>query len=251
VKAQASAVAESGPAYLRIAEGLRGLVAAAQENEERLPTEAELCEQHRVSRQTVRRAYHELVSEGLVERTRGRGTFATNSKYARRLGTIDDLMALSADSELEIVRPLRLAAGSARARAELDAAQVMEVWARRLSVGQPFAVTILSFPVAIGVRLQRTPFARTGARIRSTALEVLERRLGESLRDAVEEVTVANVDDDVARWLEMTPGDASLRIDRVYRNMDGVPVESTINYFNPDRYTYRLRLGRAPSGVRW
>jgi GntR family transcriptional regulator len=239
------------PAYARIAADLRGLVAAACDGDGRLPTETELCEQHGVSRQTVRRAYLELVSEGLVERIQGRGTFPATSKYARQLGTIDDLMALSSDSELEIVRPLTLAAGSARARADLDASQVIEVWARRLSVGQPFAVTIISFPVAIGTRLKRSAFARAGARTRSTALEVLEARLGESVRDAMEEVTVTPVDEEVARLLEMQAGDPSLRIDRVYRNMAGVPVESTINYFNPDRYTYRHRLGRAPSGARW
>jgi len=42
----------------------------------RLPTEAELSAQYQVSRQTVRRAFHDLVSEGMVYRIPGRGTFA-------------------------------------------------------------------------------------------------------------------------------------------------------------------------------
>jgi GntR family transcriptional regulator len=239
------------PAYARIADGLRRLALAADGEDARLPTESELCERHGVSRQTVRRAYLELVAEGLVERVRGRGTFPTPSKYTRQLGTIDDLMALSDDSELEIIRPLGLSAGSARARTDLDASQVMEVWARRSSAGQPFAVTIISFPVAIGAQLLGTVFGQAGGRTRSTALETVEVMLGESVRDAVEEVTVAAVDDEIAGLLEMESSAPSLRLDRVYRNLAGLAIESTVNYFNPDRYTYRLRLGRASSVPRW
>jgi GntR family transcriptional regulator of arabinose operon len=41
----------------------------------RLPTELELAQEHRISRGTVRQAMSTLVSEGLLERVRGRGTF--------------------------------------------------------------------------------------------------------------------------------------------------------------------------------
>src|SRR5689334_18668286 len=41
----------------------------------RLPTELELAAEHQISRGTVRQAMSALVSEGLLERVRGRGTF--------------------------------------------------------------------------------------------------------------------------------------------------------------------------------
>lgn len=238
------------PAYSRIADELRSLLARSSDLDVRLPTDAELCTGYSVSRQTVRRAYQELIAEGLVERTPGRGTFPTGVKYARPFGTIDDLMGLSEDTELEIVRPLELAAGSPRARADLDAAQVMEVWGRRLNAGEPFAMTIMSFPVMIGCRLKRTVFAHSGACTRETALELLETRLGTRIRDATQEITVERVDGDVAALLELAPGEPALRIDRLYRDAEDAPVESTLNYFNPARYTYRLHLGRSPGGRR-
>ncbi|MUH46274.1 MAG: GntR family transcriptional regulator, partial [Actinobacteria bacterium] len=91
-----------------------------------LPTEAELVEQHHLSRQTVRRAFQELVADDLVYRVPGRGTFAspTDRPYLRQFGSIEELMGLSLDTELELLEPLSprvdvAAAGRLRANADV------------------------------------------------------------------------------------------------------------------------------------
>jgi GntR family transcriptional regulator len=92
------------PAYRELADQLR---AAIERNgtQARLPTEAEL------SRQTVRRACQELVAEGVGMRVPGRGTFPVPSgHHVRSLGSFDDLLAQSLDTELELVTPLRVVA---------------------------------------------------------------------------------------------------------------------------------------------
>lgn len=45
-----------------------------------LPTEVELCQMFQVSRQTVRTSLLQLVNEGYLSRTKGRGTFVTTPK---------------------------------------------------------------------------------------------------------------------------------------------------------------------------
>ncbi|MFC4855206.1 GntR family transcriptional regulator [Actinophytocola glycyrrhizae] len=68
------------PAYRQLARTLRNaLVQGRYRDGVRLPTEAELADEYKVSRQTVRRAFHDLVADGLVHRVRGRGTFATHA----------------------------------------------------------------------------------------------------------------------------------------------------------------------------
>src|SRR6266702_1662693 len=74
-----------------------------------LPTEEQLAASYSVSRQTVRRAMQDLVSEGIIYRVAGRGTYpvAEADRYLRHFGSVEDLMALSLDTDCEIITPLR------------------------------------------------------------------------------------------------------------------------------------------------
>ena len=102
-----------GTAYRQLAADLRQAVASGRYPPgQRLPTEAELVSSTRLSRQTVRRAFQELVSEGVIYRVRGRGTFAApgEGRYLHSVGSIDDLMALALDTELRVVEPLHVLA---------------------------------------------------------------------------------------------------------------------------------------------
>ena len=88
---------ETEPAYQRLSRELRQQISAGTYRDGiQLPTESELAQHHGVSRQTVRRAFHDLVAEGIVYRVPGRGTFVTENsgRYLRHLGSIEDLMNL-------------------------------------------------------------------------------------------------------------------------------------------------------------
>lgn len=234
------------PAYRRIAAELRESLLVAGDDMRRLPTERELCASHGVSRQTARRAYQELEAEGLIERVRGRGTFgAAPSRYLRSLGTIEDLMALSDDTEMEIIEPLRLTAGSPRARADLGVGQLMEVCVRRLRGGEPFCATIISLPISVGQQLRSRFLEERGARRQTTIIQMIERDLHHHIRDARQEISVDVTPSNVARLIELAEGAPALRIDRLYRDEEGNPIESTVNFFNPARYSYRIEIRRA------
>jgi DNA-binding GntR family transcriptional regulator len=100
----------SAPAYQTLRQQLRDEIAAGlYRNGARLPTESELVARLGLSRQTVRRAFQDLVAEGLVYRVPGRGTYASESgrRYLRQLGSIEDLMSLSDDTTMEVLSGLR------------------------------------------------------------------------------------------------------------------------------------------------
>jgi DNA-binding GntR family transcriptional regulator len=63
------------PRYLELADLLRSNIVEGRLTElESFPTESELCEEHGVSRFTVREALRQLQTEGLIRRRRGSGT---------------------------------------------------------------------------------------------------------------------------------------------------------------------------------
>ena len=74
------------PAYQTLRDQLRGEIAAGLYRDgTRLPTESELVARHGLSRQTVRRAFQDLVAEGVVYRVPGVGP---GLRYAAPIGTL-------------------------------------------------------------------------------------------------------------------------------------------------------------------
>lgn len=214
----------------------------------RLPTEAELAAQYGISRQTVLRAFHDLVAEGMVYRTPGRGTFAAprEDTYVRQFGSIDDLMGLSVDTRMDVVIPLRRQVDvSAASRPRLPNDVVYTMSFRRSHDGTPFCLTVVSLPPEAGLAL--TPVAgltAAGATSKETILGLLDSRLDAPIAEAEQSITVALADDVTAGALGCPAGQPLLRIDRLYLDTDGIPVELAISHFRPELYSYRTDLRR-------
>lgn len=71
-------MAQNQPMYLYIAENLRAKIKSGQlRQNEKLPTEGDLSEEYKASRNTVREAIRRLTDEGLLVSRPGQGTFVT------------------------------------------------------------------------------------------------------------------------------------------------------------------------------
>jgi GntR family transcriptional regulator len=80
-------VAQPTPAYRLIEQELRRLIAESKPGDP-LPSDAELCDQFRVSRMTARQAVQRLAAEGLLYRVSGRGTFVAQAPVHRRINML-------------------------------------------------------------------------------------------------------------------------------------------------------------------
>jgi GntR family transcriptional regulator len=242
----------AGSAYRQVASGLRRAIAAGRYPAgQRLPTEAELVTATGLSRQTVRRAFQELVTDGAIYRVRGRGTFAVpgDGKYLRSFGSVDDLMALSLDTEMQVVEPLHvLASLEAAGRLQVDDDMVMAMSFVRLHDGAPFCYTRVHVPMELGRRLRDLPelaeLAEPGARGRVTVIGLIERVSDHPIHGAWQNATAEAATPELARRLGCAAGLPVLRIDRLYRDRELRPLELAVNHFNPDRYSYRIQLRR-------
>ncbi|GAA4847208.1 GntR family transcriptional regulator [Saccharopolyspora rosea] len=247
--AQQTGGAGRDSAYQRLAQELRTAILQHEYPEgERLPTEAELAAAHRVSRQTVRRAFQDLVAEGMVYRIPGRGTFAAprEEQYLRQFGSVDDLMGLSLDTSMQLVTPLH-------PRVDVDAAGRLRLQSDRVHVlaflrvhdDVPFCLTTVYLPPVVGRLVESVPeLTEVGARSRVTIIGLLDSRLPDPIAEAEQSITVGLATADVAEHLGCEPDRPLLRIDRMYQSTTGQPVELAVSHFLPEHYSYRVRLRR-------
>jgi DNA-binding GntR family transcriptional regulator len=218
----------------------------------RLPTELELAADWGVSRQTVRRAYVQLVAENLVYRGRGRGSFVTswpqNGAYVRSFASVDDLLTLSVDTELEVLTPLeRRADVAAAGRLRLPSDDVMVATFRRFHESAVFCLSAVYLPLEIGLAIAPVEFlARAGGRSRNTIIDLVESEASVSIAGAHQSITATPLGYELAPLLDCVPGEPVLRMDRIYFDHTGNNVELSITHYNPRRYSYRLELLRAP-----
>ncbi|HET9256829.1 MAG TPA: GntR family transcriptional regulator [Pseudonocardiaceae bacterium] len=237
-------------AYKLLARELRSAILRRRRTDgTRLPTEAELAAEYQVSRQTVRRAFQDLVAEGMVYRVPGRGTFAAprDGQYLRQFGSIEDLMGLSLDTQLEVLRPLRRQVNiEAASRLRLNSDAVHTLVFRRTHNGEPLCHTTVHLHPAAGTVLSEIPeLTKHGATSDATIIGLLDTRLPSPIAEAEQSITAAAADHTLADTLGCQIGDPLLRIDRIYLTTDDQPVELAINHFLPEQYSYRVKLRRS------
>lgn len=191
----------------------------------------------------------DLVNEGLVYRVPGRGTFPAlrDSRYLRQFGSVDDLMSLSLDTQWEIMVPLtRRVDLAAAGRLRLDNDIVSSASFRRLHDGLPLCFTRVSLPPDVGRLLEDVPeLHEVGAVSDYTVLGLLEERLDTPVLDAEQSISVGTVPAEAIDALGAVDGAPVLQIDRVYSDTAERAIELAVNWFHPDRYSYRVRLRRS------
>ncbi|MFG1710405.1 GntR family transcriptional regulator [Nonomuraea sp. M3C6] len=244
-----SSAAKTEPAFRRVWGDLRAqILGHAFPPDTPLPTEAEIARQYAVSRQTVRRAFQDLVAENLVFRVPGRGTFVipASGRYLRQFGSVEDLMGLSADSQLQVVHPLAAAVDTNSAsRLRLPDDRVVTMSFLRLHHAEPFSHTRVYLPPRVRAHLGEVEELTTPGTVSEvTVIGLLDQSLEAPIQDAEQSITVGNALAEVAESLDLPVHTPLLRIDRMYFDTNGDPVELAISHFHPDRYSYRTRLRR-------
>ena len=240
---------ERASAYRTLAASLRDAIRGGEyAGGQRLPTEQQLAARPAGSRQTVRRAMQDLVSEGIIYRVAGRGTYpvADAGRYLRHFGSVQDLMALSLDTECEVITPLRRVVDVASAsRLRLPSDQVYTTALVRRHGAVPFCHTTVFLPPRIGELVSdAAELARPGQRSQVTVIGLIDARLPGSIRGAEQSITAAAAPPLAARHLDCPAGDPVLRVDRLYTADAADPVELAVSYFDPAHYSYRVTLRR-------
>lgn len=233
------------PLYAQIREALREDL-ARMEPGQAIPPEPELQARFEVSRITVRKAVDDLVTEGLLMRQQGRGTFVQRLKLTHELNMItswtEQLLALgytprTLHLETEEIEPPR------RVACDLELGPQDCVFAlRRLRLvsEEPLTLMVNYLPSRL------VPGLREKVTQRESLYEILEKEYGLIAARAVDIVETRSATDEEAKRLRIEHWAPLLCVTRVSYLNDGRPLEVGLAISRGDRYRYRVELhGRA------
>lgn len=210
-----------------------------------IPSEHELARMFKVSRITVRRALDMLKQEGMIERHRGRGTFATKPASASGpirssiTGLLENLIAMGHSTEVKVI-DFRYVDAPEEIAAALNIAtgmKVQKVVRVRLVKGTPMSHLTTWVPEAIGHHYSEEDL------VAGPLLPLLEQS-GIELSSAQQVITARLADSTVADLLGIQVGLPLLAINRTVFDQDDQAVEFIQALYRPDLYEYRMSMSR-------
>ncbi len=209
-----------------------------------IPTESQFAQRYAVSVGTVRKAIGELVSEHVLVRRRGVGTFVASRNRDYMLDAyfriVDDqgrkefpesrLISLRrGKADAEVARRLRIAQGAPLYRIEnllfLD--------------GKPAIFDRIEVPQAVFHDLNESAFRRRGM----TIFGFYQTRFGVTVTRLEEWVRATSAEAKLAGLLGIKSGEAVLAIERVAYTYDGTPVELRHRRVSTRSHAYFSVLG--------
>jgi len=237
-----------GIKYRRIWHELRRDIQSGRwEIGEQVPSEPELSDTYGVSRGTVRNAIEQLVSDGMLRKEQGRGTFVT-SVVPRLRKNLDWLVSFTRQLRDDGIKPSTkvlaaglMSAGQAGGRviegfglAETDEV----VYVRRLRRGNdvPFAIQ------TVYLRPERCPGILDKGTDLTQLFNLYAERYNTRISYAHEIIRVAAAGDDEAALLEIAPGDPVVIRDRISADQDEYPFEVLHSVDRGDRFEYRYQI---------
>ncbi len=211
----------------------------------KLPTEQELSREYKISRATVRQALAALVSEGLLYRKQGKGTFVTEkasqTKSVKLTGFTEDLFTEGHRAEVRVLdiktvpAPERIATMLRIPRGE----EIVRFKRIRSVDGSPFSYVVNYMVPEIGQKITEKELQQ------HTMLHLLEEKLGIPLGTIRHSVESVKADVEVSSLLGVSVFEPVLYMETSVYSAEGRAIEAVDTYFRSDRYRYTVELIRS------
>jgi GntR family transcriptional regulator len=203
-----------------------------------IPAESEFATRYKISRTTIRQVLDMLVSEGLIYRERGRGSFvaepALEEALVRIISFTDDMRQRGREPSTEVLTSeLIPASQDISERLKIEAGEELAHLIRlRLADNEPMSIED-SYLIH-----RHCPGILDGDYESNSLREAIERRYGIRWSHAKQVIRAILATSSLAKSLSIRPGDALLYIERVsFSQQHRIPVEFLRIYYRGDRYS--------------
>jgi GntR family transcriptional regulator len=238
------------PLWAQVLSHLRGRLQSGEIGEQ-FPTDEQLVAEYAVSRQTVREAVRRLADEGLLERTRGRGTRVKTFEHeAGTLGSLYEQVREQRASQRSVVlaRDVVQDPRAARQLSLAPGADLVYIERLRFADDEPLAIDRAWLPLAVARQLLSVDLTDTGLYLElARVCGITDLHGSERIRPVIPSPTDR-------RTLTLPRGEAAFSIERTTRTGHAELVEWRHSLVRGDRYTisvdsHSARPGRA--GLPW
>jgi GntR family transcriptional regulator len=240
--------AQDSPLYSRVETVLANEIAdGALKVGEQLPTEDSLITRFDVSRITVRRAIQNLVSRGLVEIRRGKGTFVATPMITQELtelsGFVEDMRAVGRKPTARVIgKEIVTANTTVAAQLALTKGQrVVRIRRVRLADGVPISFDETYLPLQIGRKI-----ITHNLKV-EPIFSLLERKYDVPLIEAEYKLEAVAAEAEVAAALRVKQGSPIFCIERTSYSTGHRPVDYEKLYYRGDLVRFVTRLARKVS----
>ncbi|GGE30326.1 GntR family transcriptional regulator [Pullulanibacillus camelliae] len=229
------------PLYKQLKEQLMTFISENLKPGDMLPVESEIEKKYGVSRVTVRKTIEELVTDGIVVKYQGRGTFVQSKKIIQDVGKITswtEEMRIKGKKSQSINVSLTEISPTKKLAKKLQlnhAEKVIRLKRTRLVDGEPIVIMI-NYLCASMI----PDFIEKGLTSESL-YETLEKEYGIIIEEATELVKAREATDLEALELNLEPYSPVFHITRL-SYLDGLPFEVVEMTSRPDRYEYHIQL---------
>lgn len=208
------------------------------------PGDFELMREFDAGRVTIRRALDDLVNEGLIKRSPGKGTVVTpraaevsRASGEGRMGLLNNLVHVSLETTVQVkgMEVLPAALGVAQWLGVEVGEPVQKVTRVRSTQAGPLSVTVTHVPLSVAPAFDAQQLSH------KPLLTLLEEQ-GLVLGQADQTISAKLADAEVATWLDIPVGAALIAVRRVVKDRQQRPIQLLNGLYRPDRYEYNMSL---------
>ncbi len=214
---------------------------------QKLPSEREYADQLGISLAPVRQAILDLVKEGYLNRTRGRGTFVQESRVDEKIAILSSftqsLRAKGLNPDIHIRHRGLVAADESIARA-LATSEKKLLLIRRLAFvdGEPLALLDAYLSPRAFPRIQRADLSE------GSLYKTMEDLYGVVPTRATSTIEVIRCQDEAA-LLGLVPGTPALQVEGITFDAGDRPVEFSRVIYRADRFRFTIESFHRRGGV--
>lgn len=232
------------PLHIQLSSIIRKMIEDGELKEgDAIIPERELCSRQNVSRMTVNKAIMGLVSEGILYRVQGKGTFVAKEKKKYEFSNVKGFTDVMKEKGINIrtdILSFEMEVPSDLIKNKLnikdEKTNVYKVVRLRYTDGEPFGIE------TVYLSEQMCKGFTKGMLDNNSLYKMLSENYNYKITKARQTMEPVILSEEESNILDTEEGALALKLQRNSYNTEGKPIEYTISIFRSDKYQYELIL---------